>query len=202
MLINNIVSIKYLKTTLCFLFIMVGLVFLVKPAYGSCSSRAVRCVRWIDCEEESDCRECYNIGTDTYCVISLCSSGGECRGDTYDCTPGDSPGGCGGGCFTSDTPINTPEGEKEIKNLKEGDEIKSFDSSLGEKKNSIVEKIYETTRSAYYKIKTKDGRDIKVTAEHPLYTIQKDNSNNSSNFLEYLKNKSFTRKFIDRVLGE
>lgn len=109
-------------------------------------------------------------------------------------------GGCGGGCFTPDTPIDTPEGEKKIKDLKKGDEVESFDLESKEEKNSIVEKIYETTRSAYYKIKTKDGKEIKVTAEHPLYAIQKDNT--SLNFLEYLKNESFTRKLIDRVLGE
>lgn len=77
----------------------------------------------------------------------------------------------GGGCFTGDTKVATPGREKEIKNIKEGDVVKSFDSKTGEIKESTVSGIHKTTAPGYWFLKTESGREVKVTGEHPILVL-------------------------------
>lgn len=98
-------------------------------------------------------------------------------------------------CFTKETAIYTPKGKKEIQDLAEGDEVISQNPQTLESKASKVEAIYETDRDAYYVIKTEDGKEIKVTAEHPLYAIRQEEK--PLTFWEYLKTESLVKKTID-----
>ena len=122
-----------------------------------------------------------------------------CCGTYFDCDPGDTPPGCPcSGCFTPDTPIDTPNGENQIKDLEVGDEVKSFDEQTREEQTSLVEKIYETTRSAYYKLVLQDGTEVKVTGEHPLYAVPQ--SQEDLSFWEYLKTKGLVKKSLDSII--
>ena len=88
--------------------------------------------------------------------------------------------------------------------------MKSLDPQTGEEDLSKVEDIHEVSQSAYYRIKLKDGRELKVTAEHPLWAIQKDSTSQESfqatsevsgfSFWEYLKTESLTKKFFNLFL--
>jgi hypothetical protein len=114
------------------------------------------------------------------------------------CCEGEDP--CsGGGCFTPSTQISTPSGQKEIEDIKVKDKTKSFDPETGVATSSVVDRIYEVTRSAYYKLKLKSGKEVEVTAEHPLYAIQQDAKTLS--FWEYLKTQSLTKKLIDKIFS-
>jgi len=62
---------------------------------------------------------------------------------------------------------------------------------------SLVEKIYEVTRSAYYKIKFKNGKELNVTGEHPLWAIKKPSG--PLNFWEYLRSESLIKKAINKI---
>jgi len=62
---------------------------------------------------------------------------------------------------------------------------------------SLVEKIYEVTRSAYYKIKFKNGKELNVTGEHPLWAIKKEVK--PLNFWEYLRSESLIKKAINKI---
>ena len=75
----------------------------------------------------------------------------------------------GSGCFTGNTKVETVDGEKEIKDIKEGDIVKSFDSVTGEVTESTVRNPYTVESDHIYTIKTADGSVINVTGEHPFY---------------------------------
>jgi len=105
-----------------------------------------------------------------------------------------------GGCFAPETKISTPGGQKAISELKVGDEVVSQNPESGGENRSLVEKIHEVTRSAYYKIKMKNGKEIKVTGEHPLWAIKKQEKPLS--FWEYLKTESLTKKAITWLLNK
>ena len=97
----------------------------------------------------------------------------------------------GGGCFTPETKISTPEGEKEIQNIKEGEVVKSFDSETGEIKESTVSDVHKRQVQGYYILKTESGREIKVTGEHPILAVKADKSKTRSlrTFLENIWEK-------------
>ena len=148
-----------------------------------------------DCHGEG-CRHEAGDGGVWWCTCyEKCGVTGDCGGTWYFCTDEDTPSGCS--CFLPNTKISTPGGEKNIQDLKKGDEVKSFDVEKNKETKSIVEKIYETTRSAYYKIKLKDGTELKVTGEHPLYAIQK--KDQPLTFWQYLKTESLIKKVVDWI---
>jgi len=163
---------------------------------------------------------CYDESTYDVCVPAYTCICGEdfynpgqysCLWDepaSHSCPPGELPSrmhlltcdscdscSCGGGCFAGDTPVSTPDGESAISDLKEGDMVSSYDPQTGSESTSLIQKTFEYSRGAYYKIRTKDGEELKVTAEHPLYAIQKEETPLS--FWEYLKKESLTKKAID-----
>jgi len=83
-------------------------------------------------------------------------------------------GGCrGGGCFVGDTQITTPDGQKAISDIKEGDMVVGLDTETGEKVETPAESVYELEREGYYEITVEkpDGAEeiLKVTGEHPLF---------------------------------
>ena len=128
-----------------------------------------------------------------YCSCDFCGTG------TYLCC---FPEWCNGtGCFTAGTEVDTPEGTKEIQDLEVGETVESFDPETGEATTSLVERIYEVTRSAYFQVFLEDGTELQVTAEHPLYAIQERESETPSNFWEYLKTESLTAKFVNKFLS-
>ncbi len=86
----------------------------------------------------------------------------RCDGGTNPCA--------GPSSFTPETKIDTPDGEKEIKDLRDGDKIKSFDIETGKITESTVRNMYTVTRDHIYEVTTTDGTVIKATGEHPFYT--------------------------------
>ncbi|MHA1867176.1 MAG: Hint domain-containing protein [Candidatus Heimdallarchaeaceae archaeon] len=134
-----------------------------------------------------------NAGEIGWCAADTCVPYGVCVGDKYCCAGGDTPSGCS--CFLPDTKISISGGEKNIQDLKVGEKIKSYDIEKNKEADSVVEKIYETTRSGYYKIKLKDGTVLKVTGEHPLWAIQK--KAKPLSFWQYLKTESLLKKGFD-----
>lgn len=76
-------------------------------------------------------------------------------------------GGGGGpqGCFPAGTKVSTPQGVKNIEDLKEGDEILSFNKD----KNieiDIIEKVFEHENNKILKITLWDGSVIRATGNH------------------------------------
>ena len=74
-------------------------------------------------------------------------------------------GGGGGGCFPAGTKISTPSGMKNIEDLKEGDEIFSFNKDK-EIQIDIIEKVFEHENNKILKITLWDGSIIRATGNH------------------------------------
>lgn len=73
-------------------------------------------------------------------------------------------------CFEGETPISTPSGTKDIKDIKVGDIVYSYDFE----KNSIVENKVEQTFTREYSdvfiiIELEDDSHLKMTENHPIY---------------------------------
>jgi len=71
-----------------------------------------------------------------------------------------------GTCLTGDTEIYTPSGPKQIKDLKEGDEVFCFDK--GQLTKNKVKKLLRQGVKKVFKIETSDGKNIKATSNHPF----------------------------------
>lgn len=137
-------------------------------------------------------------GVETVCEIPFSDNQGCPSIDCYDgCVYcGCDPIGCScGGCFTEEVKVKTPEGEEEIKNLWAGEEVQSVNPKTDQESTSLIEEVHEITRSAYYKIKLQDEKEVEVTGEHPLYAIQKEKA--PLTFWEYLKNKSLISRLLN-----
>ena len=146
---------------------------------------------------------CDGDGDGIYDGYPPCEDGchAECSADGCWCGGGSCTNGMGcacgdaGGCFLPETKVETPEGEKGIQDIQAGEKVKSWDPRTGEETTSQVEDVYQASQGAYYKIKLKDGQELKVTGEHPLYTIRKEKE--PLNFWEYLKTGSLIKKSFD-----
>lgn len=72
-------------------------------------------------------------------------------------------------CFPAGTKITMANGKtKDIKDIKLGDEVQSYDTQKG---HIVTEKVYQLFKhltSTYYLIKTKDSQ-VFATADHPFY---------------------------------
>ncbi len=73
-----------------------------------------------------------------------------------------------GGCFTGNTVVNCPDGEKPISQIVPGDRISSFDAQ-GRIVETTVQETFKFQLDEYYIIQTEKGQ-VNVTAEHPFYT--------------------------------
>ncbi|HAZ29134.1 TPA: hypothetical protein DCY43_00020 [candidate division WWE3 bacterium] len=115
---------------------------------------------------------CINDNPDysTTCPLGGGNYGHWSQHQEWVCSGGDVA--CGGGepaCFLAGTKVDTPSGQKNIEDLKEGDKVLSFDKTTKKVVENYVLTPVVTTKTGYYLIKTVSGREIKVTAEHPIY---------------------------------
>ena len=139
-------------------------------------------------------------GRQNWCVYDKCYDQNFCSGDKWVCDPcSDKPSVCGNGdCFTPDTLIGTSGGQAAIINLEEGESVASFNPETDSESSSLIEKTFEFTRNAYYRICTKGGHEVNVTGTHPFFAVKKEAIPLS--FWEYLKKESLTRKLFDKLL--
>jgi DNA polymerase-3 subunit alpha len=63
-------------------------------------------------------------------------------------------------CLGNDTEIITPKGKKNIKKIKVGDEVLSYDYDKNDVYISKVKKIHKNGKKKLYKIKTIDGKEL------------------------------------------
>jgi hypothetical protein len=151
------------------------------------------------------------------CMECLCVGCIETYGECCNCTD---PSQACGGCFTGETEIKLgqeserageQEGEqtKQIKDLKSGDVVESFNPETGEIEEGTVSDITKTTREGYYILETESGEKVKVTAEHPFLAVKNQESiNQVSNLREKIANilsQTLTYKVITALqakLGE
>ncbi|MEI7604355.1 MAG: Hint domain-containing protein [bacterium] len=75
-----------------------------------------------------------------------------------------------GGCFEGNTLISTPDGDKKISDLKEGDKIISYNFEKNIKEISTISQIDVLLSPDYYII----NNQTKVTATHPFYVHRGD----------------------------
>ena len=116
----------------------------------------------------SSCPRIYN---NTY-VVCNAGCGGTTPTEPQDQPdpPPDATPPSSGGCFTEDTLVKTTTGEKQIKDIKEGDYVIGFDT----RKNITIESkvkellVHDYLRSEYYEIKTNNSF-VKVNEVHPFY---------------------------------
>ncbi len=79
--------------------------------------------------------------------------------------PAYSRGGGGGGCFSAETLILTPEGNKPIEQLHSGDRVINYNFSTQHQDQGIISKIKILNSPDYYLI----NHQTKVTGTHPFY---------------------------------
>jgi len=156
--------------TFFYIVLFITFFFFPKKAFAGCTTVSSHdgCapLSWIGCGQHGGTNAWRNI---VYLNAGDCGAdGGYMHQTWYWCDPGSSP--CSGGsCFTSDTKISTPDGVKDIKDLKEGDVVKSFDPDTGKITESTVTDPYSKVSDHIYTITTSDGSVVKTTAEHPFY---------------------------------
>ncbi len=72
-------------------------------------------------------------------------------------------------CFLKGTLIYTPNGYKEIQDLKAGDKVYSYNEKTKEIEIDIIKKTMVHTADEYLRVILEDKTDIKVTKMHPFY---------------------------------
>jgi hypothetical protein len=75
----------------------------------------------------------------------------------------------GGGCFSSETSILTPEGNKKIAQLHSGDNVTNYNLATHHQDRGIISKIEVINAPDYYLI----NHQTKVTVTHPFYVQKK-----------------------------
>ncbi|MBQ8924136.1 MAG: glycohydrolase toxin TNT-related protein [Lachnospiraceae bacterium] len=96
----------------------------------------------------------------------------------YDDLPGgdkfssasDKGGFSSGGCFIAGTKVKTPEGEKNIEDIKAGDEVYAYnpDTEETDVKKVLQTFVHESSEIAHVTI---DGETIDATINHPFYVV-------------------------------
>lgn len=80
-------------------------------------------------------------------------------------------------CFLSGTKISMADGTyKNIEAVEVGDFVKSFDEEKGSIVNSKVLELQSPPREGYYDLYYGKNQIVKITNEHPLYTMKPDGS--------------------------
>ena len=74
-----------------------------------------------------------------------------------------------GPCFAVGTPVATPEGEKRIEEIKEGDSVLAFDFDAGRVVEKQVLKLYRAETRCWIHIAVDTGDEIKATRFHPFW---------------------------------
>jgi hypothetical protein len=144
-----------------FLFLVVALIIQLlflswpRPSYaGGCVSD---CVPFLG--DTCMCEWCEYLGFPfdvSVCILNFCT--------------------CGSGpCFTGETEIgikNSKTQKLQIKDLKPGDVVESFNPETGEIMEGTVSDVTKLTRQGYYVLETESGEKVKVTAEHPFLAVK------------------------------
>ncbi len=71
-------------------------------------------------------------------------------------------------CFLPETKIRTQKDDKNIEDLKIGEQVRGFLEGNGKLVTARVTNIFKSFRDSYYFLKTKAEKEVKVTAEHPF----------------------------------
>jgi hypothetical protein len=184
------------STKVAIVFAIVSLVVLCFPEVTIAISG------WTDCDTFGICDWVGQIGDCGMSDLIGCPPGGDgCACDTCPCI------GCVwsycecclcssppcGSCFTGETEIDAgnslPAGKAgktpklQIKDLKEGDLVSSFDPETGEIKENTVSGILKFTREGYYELETESGKKVEVTGEHPFLAVR--NKKNQSSIIDH-----------------
>ena len=77
-------------------------------------------------------------------------------------------------CFAAGTPIATPAGERAIEELAVGDSVWAFDTARGVRVPSTVLAVHRHPEGVLGKLSLPSGRELQVTAEHPVYLPEQD----------------------------
>ena len=77
-------------------------------------------------------------------------------------------------CFAEGTPIATPTGERAIEQLAVGDEVWAFDTESGTRVARRVLQTHHHPAQSLGLLTLPNGRDLFVTANHPIYVAQRD----------------------------
>ncbi len=77
-------------------------------------------------------------------------------------------------CFKSDTLLYTPNGYREIKDLKVGDKVYSYNEKTGEVEEDVISKVMVNKTNNYLKVALEDDTIIEVTRTHPFYDKKSD----------------------------
>ena len=175
--------VRLITASLRLLVIFVPLFVIAKPVFALCEVDQ----SYPMCMSNSDFNlgrcECfpydppYDPSQLSWCWRLELEPGGSCGPDesyvrytsVNNCYKSDYCGGGGPECFLAGTKIDTPFGQRNIEDLKQGDAVYSFDKESKKVVLNTVEEPFVSTRSGYYLIKTVSGREIRVTAEHPFY---------------------------------
>jgi len=164
MKIKRLILLVLIIFSIQLLFPRIALAFICSSSYRSC-----------DCYGAG-----YICGANPCCIIVDC----PCAGCEADMDWVDNPPGCSG-CFTGETEImlgqeservgEQEEETKQIKDLKPGDVVSSFNTETGEIKEGTVSDVTKTTREGYYILETESGEKVKVTGEHPFLAVKAKN---------------------------
>ncbi len=114
-----------------------------------------------------------------FCCGSQCCSAGQLCCDVpgpvasgvkcYDPVNGTCPGGCPGcKCAAPDTPIATPDGERPIAELREGDLVYSVDRGAVRAVRVAAVRRLPVSRHHVMRIALANGRTVSISPEHPL----------------------------------
>jgi predicted phage terminase large subunit-like protein len=78
--------------------------------------------------------------------------------------------GEGGSCFPAGSLVSTPNGPRNIEDLRAGDEVIAFDHSRGKVVKSVVVATAERYSDALWQIHTSQGRSIRCTDDHRIFS--------------------------------
>lgn len=73
-------------------------------------------------------------------------------------------------CMPGETLIDTPYGKKQLKNLRNGDIITSYNSKSNAIEDKRITHVFKSKAHDIVKIKLKNGEEIVCTGNHPVYT--------------------------------
>jgi len=76
-------------------------------------------------------------------------------------------------CFVAGTKISTPTGDKNIENIKAGDEVYSYDHKDNKVKVAKVTKPYIRKNKQYGELVLSNGIKLNATPEHRFYVVNK-----------------------------
>jgi hypothetical protein len=72
-------------------------------------------------------------------------------------------------CVSGDTMISTPDGERAIADIVEGDTVVGYNEDAGEVASTVVDAVHQRVGERYL-IEIEDGTSIEISGEHPVFT--------------------------------